>query len=112
MQSRIIYIERKDDGISGPASIGRVAFSQTGRSVYHQGRRFQKAQGFKSNYIEMSTGAEYWISGCKKRGGDRLYPRLVEIDADVLEEYWVQIRNLPERKGQKVIRCKGKYGGE
>ena len=112
MQSRIMYIERKDDGLSGPARIGRVTFSRSGRSVYYQDRRFEKGEGFKSNYFDVVTGDQYWISGCKKRGGDRLYPGLVEIDADVLEEYWVQIRNLPDRKDQNVIRCKGKYGGE
>jgi hypothetical protein len=107
-----MYIERKDDGLSGPARIGRVTFSGSGRSVYYHDRRFEKGEGFKSNYFDVATGDQYWISGCKKRGGDRLYPGLVEIDADVLEEYWVQIRNLPDRKDQNVIRCKGKYGCE
>ena len=114
MQSRIMYIECKDDGLSGAARIGRVTFSRSGQSVYYQGRRFETlgGQGFKANYFDVATDAEYWISGCKKRGGDRLYPGLIEIDSDVLEEYWVQIRRLPDRKDQNVIRCKGKYGGE
>jgi hypothetical protein len=95
MKSRIMYIERKDDGLDGPARIGRVTFSRS----------------FKANYFEVATRTGYWISGCKKRGGDRLYPGLIEIDPDVLEEYWVEIRKLPDRKDQKLIRCKGKYGG-
>ncbi len=117
MQSRIMYIEFKGDGISGPARIGRVTSSRSGQSVYHvyyQGRRFGKlgGQGFKANDFDAATGEQYWISGCKRRGGDRLYPGLIEIDPDVLDEYWDEIRKLPERKGQNVIRCKGKYGGE
>jgi hypothetical protein len=114
MQSRIMYIERKDDGVTGPARIGRVTFSRSGQSVYYQDRRFERlgGQGFKANYFDAATNDQYWISGCKKRGGDRLYPGVIEIDADVLEEYWVHIRKLPDRKNQALIRCKGKYGGE
>ena len=111
MKSRIMYIERKDDGISGPARIGRVTFSKSGKSVYYKGRQFQTlaGTGFKGNYFDSETGEEYWISGCKKNGGDRLYSGTIEIDDDVAEEYWTTIRNMPERKGTRVIRCTGKY---
>lgn len=54
-------------------------------------------QGFKSNYLDVESREEYWISGPKKRGGDRLYGSgRVEIDDDVREEYWTKIRNQPE----------------
>ncbi len=112
MPSRIMYIECKSGGLSGPARIGRVTFSRTGRTLYYMGRAFQSldGDGFKANYLETATGREFWISGCKKRGGDRLYGGLVEIDDDVREEYWCSVRNLPERKAQSVIRSRGKYG--
>lgn len=107
-----MYIEHKGDDIEGPARIGRVTFSRSGRSLYYQGRHFEKfGGGFKANYFEVGTGERYWISGCKKRGGDRLYPGLIEIDEDAREEYWVQIRGLPDQKEERVIRCTGKYGG-
>jgi hypothetical protein len=54
-------------------------------------------------YIEREAGnligEDYWISGCKRDGRDRLYgERLpVPIDEDVREEYWTQIRKLPEK---------------
>jgi hypothetical protein len=35
MKRRIMYIEAKPDGVSGPARIGRVKFSKTGRSLYY-----------------------------------------------------------------------------
>lgn len=105
-----MYIESKgEDGITGPARIGRVTFSRSGRSVYYQGRLFAKAEGFKSNFIDPETREEYWISGCKKRGGDRLYAGFIEIDADVREEYWTEIRGLPEQKEKDRIHCAGKY---
>jgi hypothetical protein len=106
MKSQIMYIEYKGDGISGPARIGRVTFSKSGKSVYYRERRFQtlKGNGFKSNFFDVVTGDHYWISGCKKNGNDRLYAGSVEIDDDVAEEYWTQIRNQPQRKHQRVTR--------
>lgn len=106
-----MYIEAKKDGVSGAARIGRVTFSKTGKSVYYKGRLFLKCEGFKSNYMDSENRTAYWISGCKKKGGDRLYPGTIEIDDDVREEYWGEIRGLPQNKGQSSIRCAGKYGG-
>src|SRR5882757_10267301 len=114
MKSRIMYIEQKGDGISGPARIGRLTYSKSGQSLYYQGRRFEtlSGNGFKANYFDCETGEHYWISGCKKRGGDRLYAGTIEIDEDVREEYWTEIRQQPANKAQESIRCAGKYGGK
>jgi hypothetical protein len=113
MKSRIMYIERKGEGdsFSGPARIGRVTFSKSGRSLYYQGQRFQTLAGraFKANYVERESGEYYWISGCKKRGGDRLYAGTIEIDKDVREEYWTEIRGLPDQQKTPRIRCVGKH---
>ena len=109
-----MYIERKGDNLSGPARIGRVTFSKSGKSVYYDGLRFEtlSGQGFKANFFEVESGDEYWISGCKAGGGDRLYPGVIEIDDDVREEYWTVIRKHPEKRDQTSIRCSGKYGGK
>src|SRR5260221_65815 len=106
MPPRIMYIEDKFTGLTGPGRIGRVRFSQTGKSVYYGGRTFQtlRGSGFKANYFDVETGAEFWISGCKKRGGDRLYGGIIEIDEDVREEYWVRIRGMAECKDRRVVR--------
>lgn len=100
MKERIMYIENKTHSLSGEARIGRVRFSKTGRTLYYKGRSFQslKGAGFKANYYDIQTGEEYWISGCKKDGSDRLYGERipVEVDADVREEYWTRIRGLPQ----------------
>jgi hypothetical protein len=111
MESRIMYIERKVDGVTGPARIGRVTFSKSGKSVYYGGHRFQtlEGRGFKANYFEVDTGEKYWISGCKRDGQDRLYGGTVEIDEDVAEEYWATIRKKPSGKDQKIIREPSKY---
>ena len=102
MKSRIMYIESKSAGLTGPARIGRVTFSKTGKTLYYQGRSFQslKGYGFKSNYYDIESGEYYWISGPRKDGADRLYGERVgvEIDPDVRLEYWRDIRGAPERR--------------
>jgi hypothetical protein len=45
MKSRIMYIEDKSGGLIGPARIGRVTFSKTGRTIYYRGRSFQSLKG-------------------------------------------------------------------
>jgi hypothetical protein len=106
-----MYIEYKGDGITGAARIGRVSFSKTGKTIYYQGRAFRslKGNGFKSNFFDIQTGEHYWISGCKKRGGDPLYSGDVAIDEDVAEEYWTEIRGIPRNKNVLSRRSLGKY---
>jgi hypothetical protein len=104
-----MYIENKsgENTLIGDARIGRVTFSKTGKSVHYNGKTYQtlSGSGFKANYFETETGDYFWISGCKKDGSDRLYgERLpIYIDEDVREEYWTEIRNLPDCKDIKVI---------
>jgi len=108
-KKRIMYIEYKGDGISGPARIGRVTFSKTGISLYYKGRRFDRTRGFKANYFDKETGEHYWISGCKKDGTDSLYSNTVEIDEDVRDEYWTEIRRRPDLKRVASLNSAGKY---
>ena len=109
MKSRIMYIELKthpgghDD--RGPAWIGRVTFSKSGSTLYYKGKRFQRAHMHCGNYYDLETDEDYWISGPKKNGEDRYswaQRTPVEIDDDVREEYWLMIRNQPERINQTV----------
>ena len=100
-----MYIERKAGGLTGEGRIGRVTFSKTGATLYYQGLRFQslKGAGFKANYYELASGESYWISGPKKNGGDTLYGTgRVQIDEDVREEYWRDIRKQPDRSRENV----------
>jgi hypothetical protein len=97
-KTRIMYIECKAGNLTGPARIGRVTYSKTGATIYYGGREFRslKGAGFKANYYDVETGDEYWISGPHKDGSDALYATNVptEIDEDVRQEYWTQIRNI------------------
>jgi len=106
LAGRIMYVERKAGSLIGSGRIGRVARSKTGSTLYYRGKRFQslKGAGFKSNYYDVDTGEDYWISGPKRGGGDTLYGgnTRTEIDEDVREEYWKEIRRQPDRILEKV----------
>lgn len=99
-----MYIERKAGELVGEARIGRVRFNRTGRTIFYGEHVFRRivGGGFKSNYFDETTGADFWISGPKRRGGDRLYVSglPVHIDEDVREEYWREIRGEPERAAE------------
>ena len=102
MKTRIMYIESKAEGLTGSARIGRVRFSKRGKTIYYDGKSFQslEGRGFKANYYDLESGEHYWISGCKRDGSDRLYGERVpvEIDDDVREEYWTEIRGRHQDK--------------
>lgn len=102
---RIMYIENKSEGLVGPARVGRVVYSKTGKSLTYRGRVFAslRGTGFKANFEDIESGEQYWISGCKKDGLDSLYANVIEIDEDVREEYWMQIRNKPELKDMRSL---------
>ena len=74
MKSEIKYIELKS-GFSdnGPAWIGLVSFSKSGKTIYFDGKAFQtlNGNGIAGNYFDIETGYEYWISGVKKNQSDR-----------------------------------------
>ncbi len=101
MKSRIMYVESKSGGLTGPARIGRVTFSKSGATLYYRGKSFRslKGDGFKSNYYDVETGDHYWISGPRRDGQDALYATHVMpvIDEDVREEYLRDIRGFVGR---------------
>ena len=103
MQRRVMYIEDKSEGLEGPARIGWVEFSKTGRTLRYRGREFQSPQRkrFKANYVDVETREEFWISGPRQDGEDGLYGAMpVWIDEDAREHYWREIRKSPGRVGR------------
>ncbi|MGE5403888.1 MAG: mannose-1-phosphate guanylyltransferase [Candidatus Saccharibacteria bacterium] len=90
MQTRVMYIELKSGyGDKGPAWIGRVKFSKSGRTLYFNDKAFKKVHGFSFNHYDIETGEEYWISGVKKNGQDRHWAGSgkVMIDEKIINEY-------------------------
>jgi hypothetical protein len=74
MRTEIKYLELKS-GFSdnGPAWIGLVSFSKSGKTIYFDGKAFQSlnGMGIYANYFDLESGDEYWISGVKKDMSDR-----------------------------------------
>ena len=89
------YIELKSGhSDNGPAWIGYVTSSKTGRTLYFNGRGLMKLKGQRrgasgGNYSDMETGESFWVSGVKKNGEDRHWAGSgkVLIDAAALPDY-------------------------
>ena len=99
MRPRIMYIEDKSGGLTGPGRIGLVQFSKTGATLHYGGRSFRglKGEGFKANYFDVDSGDQFWISGPRRDGSDGLYGRITQpedVDADVAETYWREVRGF------------------
>jgi hypothetical protein len=87
-----MYVELKTGyNDNGPAWIGRVSFSKTGRTIYYRGRSLGRISGggISANYRDVETGEQFWISGVKKNREDRHWAGAgpVEIDEDARAEY-------------------------
>ena len=90
-----MYVENKE---TGEARIGRVSFSRTLQTVYYRDKTLARSgsAGIKGNFFDIESNDEYWVSGCKRKGGDAHWANKVPvlIDEDVREEYWTKIRGL------------------
>ncbi len=106
-----MWIEPKVESLAGPARIGWVEVKENGRRLKYgmQIIRSLRGQGFKSNDFDMKTREKYGISGCRKEGRDALPKTNVEIDEDVLEEYWINLRHIPENVGKNKFCASDKY---
>lgn len=94
------YVELKSGySDNGPAWIGYVTQSKTGRTLYFNGRGLMKLKGQRrgesgGNYIDMETGESFWVSGVKKNGEDRHWAGAgkVLVEASALAEYLKTIK--------------------
>ena len=108
---QLMWIEDKgNDEIIGPARIGYVTPSKSGRSLHYRGRTFQtlRGYGFKANYFDVASGGYFWISACRKDGMDALYSTDVEVDDDACEAYWLEVRGQPDQVHRTSFRATGK----
>ena len=115
------YIELKSGyRDNGPAWIGRVKLSQSGRTLYFNDHAFQKSREGKGWYFDVETGETYWIFGVKKDGHNRHWAGSgcdrIRIDRNCLEAYLsitgetevdesrLEVVELPERYPVERIR--------
>jgi hypothetical protein len=89
------YIELKSGySDNGPAWIGYVIPSKSGRTLYFNGRGLAKLKGQRrmadgGNHVDIETGESFWVSGLKKNGEDRHWAGSgkVQVEARAVEEY-------------------------
>jgi len=101
------YIELKsgytDDG---PAWIGTVKQSKSGRTIYFNGKALGRGNGVSGNHYDVETGEEYWVSNVKKNGEDRHWAGKgkIEIESAVVNVYLEQIGKTELSKSKyKVV---------
>ena len=90
------YIELKTGySDNGPAWIARVRLSQSGRTVYFNGKALARSSGggIEGNHFDIRTTEEYWVSGVKKNGLDRHWAGsgTIAIEASAVADYLREI---------------------
>ncbi|WP_203841235.1 hypothetical protein [Winogradskya humida] len=108
MPVRIMYVQLKTghDTDRGPAWIACVQFTRTWRTAYVHGRTLRRVSGtaganFDSNFYDVDTGEEFWVSGPKLDGTDGRYSNqkpLVDDDAREAYEAFLAGAPLPGRE--------------
>ncbi len=104
-----MFVECLDPGYRTRwARIGRVRSSKTGRTLYYGGRELTGAG--QPWYRDADTGETFVVQHARRDGLDRSEGRTrgsfpVQIDDDVREEYWEQIRRELKRRHERVIHC-------
>lgn len=92
MKGQLTFIELKTGySDNGPAWIGLVEFSKTGQTLYFDNKALKRLKSTRgnSNYYDIETGEEYWVSGVKKNGQDRHWAGYgkIMIDKKSINEY-------------------------
>jgi hypothetical protein len=91
-ERRLMFVENKNGVIDGySAHIGWVTFSKTGNTVYYRDLVLNKIKGggVRGNFVDATTGDEFWISGVKRRGSNTHWAKSVKVhvDEDAQDEY-------------------------
>jgi hypothetical protein len=100
---RIMYVQLKTgyNTDAGPAWITKLRFTRSWRTAYFRGRTLRRVTGtaranFDTNFYDIESKEEYWISGPKRDRTDGRYSRRQpEVDPDVRPEYEALLDGAP-----------------
>jgi hypothetical protein len=108
MKQELKYIELKtgysDDG---PAWIGYVEYSKSGKTVYFNDKAF--GGNGHGGCSDIETGEIYWITGIKRNGSNRhqFGGGAIQIDETAINEYELLTGiNVIQNKNFKIIKTK------
>ena len=79
--------------------------SKSGRTLYFNGKALKRStQSRSGNYYDVETAESYWLSGVKKKGGDRHWAGRgkITIDAGAIDEY-LQITGATELDPSRFV---------
>jgi len=80
----------------GPSWIGWVDFNRSWNTARFQGRELRRGQGFDSNFYDVHTLEEFWLSGPKRDRTDTRYgPATTIIEEDAREAYEAFLEGAP-----------------
>lgn len=110
MKSEIKYIELKTNyNHNGPAWIALVFFSKSGKTMYFNGKAFQRigSDRMRGNFYDIETIEEYWFSGVKKNMKDRhqFGNGKIHVEERILSNY-LKILNCEKLDSSKFELCK------
>lgn len=80
----------------GPSWIGWVDFNRSWGTARFQGRELRRSQSFDSNFFDVETGEDFWLSGPKRDRTDTRYgPATTVVEDDVREAYEAFLDGAP-----------------
>ena len=106
MRNALKYIELKTGyNDNGPAWIGRVKLSKSGRTIYFNGRALKQGSSGAGNFVDLVTGESFWVSNVKRDGTDRHWAGSgkILVEAAAVDEYLSIIRSTELDRSRFVI---------
>jgi len=98
MARRIMFVQLKTgyNTDQGPSWIGWVDFNRTWNTARFHGRELRRDQGIDSNFFDVETGEDFWLSGPKRDRTDARYgPATTVVDEDAREAYEAFLDGAP-----------------
>ena len=98
MAKRLMFVQLKTgyDLDRGPSWIGWVDFNKSWKTARFHGRELRRFQSFDSNFFDVETMEDFWLSGPKRDRTDTRYgPSTTEIDEDARATYDAFLAGAP-----------------
>lgn len=90
------HVGTKNGLDQGPAWISNVRFSKTWQTAYRHDRTLARWQAFDSNFYDIDTKEEFWLSGPKRDRTDARYSSSQPtVDEDARDAYEAFLRGAP-----------------
>jgi hypothetical protein len=80
----------------GPAWISVVRFTKSWATAYWHGKTLRRAQGPDTNFYDVDTREEYWVSGPRRDRADTRYSNIrPTVDDEARDAYEAFLNGAP-----------------